>query len=80
MKDRPWASMARMFASQIIPESATMVTSSRPWAAMNFLRVGTMVVLSALLPSKALTLSGNPGASVSRPMVICGSRRRLRVR
>ena len=35
-----------------------------------------MVVVSARLPSKACTISGNPVASVSSPMVICGSRRR----
>ena len=35
-----------------------------------------MVAVSALLPSNAATDSGNPEASVSSPMVICGSRRR----
>ena len=35
-----------------------------------------MVLVSALLPSKAVTFSGNPWASVSSPMVICGSKRR----
>ncbi len=34
---------------------------------------GSIVLVSALLPSKADTMSGNPDASVSRPMVICGS-------
>ncbi len=43
---------------------------------MNALIVGTMVSVSALLPSNASTISGNPAASVSSPMVICGSRRR----
>jgi hypothetical protein len=28
------------------------------------------------LPSNALTINGNPAASVSSPMVICGSKRR----
>jgi hypothetical protein len=43
---------------------------------MNALIVGSIVVVSALLPSNALTISGNPDASVSRPTVICGSSRR----
>ena len=38
--------------------------------------VGSMVVVSAVLPSNASTISGNPAASVSNPMVICGSSRR----
>ncbi len=42
---------------------------------MNARIVGSIVVVSALLPSNASTISGNPDASVSRPMVICGSRR-----
>ena len=37
---------------------------------------GSMVAVSALLPSKASTASGNPAASVKRPQVICGSSRR----
>lgn len=43
---------------------------------MNALIVGSIVVVSALLPSNALTINGNPEASVSSPMVIWGSRRR----
>ena len=43
---------------------------------MNALITGSIVVVSALLPSNASTASGNPEASVSSPMVICGSRRR----
>ena len=37
---------------------------------------GSIVLVSALLPSNALTISGNPSWSVSSPMVICGSSRR----
>ena len=37
---------------------------------------GSMVAVSALLPSNAATVSGNPVASVNNPRVICGSRRR----
>ncbi len=36
---------------------------------MNALITGSMVLVSALLPSKALTMSGNPSWPVSRPMV-----------
>ena len=34
---------------------------------------GSMVLVSAMLPSNAWTISGNPPASVSRPIMICGS-------
>jgi hypothetical protein len=43
---------------------------------MNAVMVGIIVVVSALLPSNAFTVNGNPAASVSRPIVIGGSRRR----
>ena len=33
-------------------------------------------MVSALLPSKAETMSGNPSWAVSSPIVICGSKRR----
>jgi hypothetical protein len=59
-----------------MPASATIVTSGDRWAFMNAWIVGSIVVVSALLPSNALTINGNPAASVSRPIVICGSRRR----
>ena len=65
-----------LVASETMPASATTVTSASWWAAMNAVIIGSMVVVSARLPSKAATISGNPVASVSSPMVICGSRRR----
>jgi|SRR6516225_1020098 len=37
---------------------------------------GSIVWVSALFPSTAWTISGNPAWSVSSPMAICGSRRR----
>lgn len=43
---------------------------------MNARMVGSIVVVSPRLPSNALTINGNPLASVSSPIVICGSRRR----
>jgi hypothetical protein len=76
MNDRPAASMAFMFASEIMPASATTVTSGNSWAAMNFSMTGSMVLVSARLPSKAQTMSGNPSRAVSRPIVIWGSSRR----
>ena len=76
MNDSPAACSATWLASEIIPASATTVTSVSWWAVLNALMTGTMVAVSALLPSKAATVSGNPAASVSSPMVICGSRRR----
>jgi hypothetical protein len=76
MNDRPVASIAFWFASEIIPASATTVTSGKLWAAMNFSITGSIVLVSARLPSKAETMSGNPSWPVSRPIVICGSRRR----
>jgi hypothetical protein len=68
--------MALRLASDTIPASATIVTSARRWAAMNAVMVGSIVVVSALLPSNADTISGNPAASDSSLMVICGSSRR----
>jgi hypothetical protein len=66
----------RRFASEIIPASATTVTSGRSWAVMNCSMTGSIVLVSARLPSNAETMSGNPAWSVSRPIVICGSSRR----
>ena len=43
---------------------------------MNFSMTGSMVLVSARLPSKARTMSGNPSWPVSSPIVICGSSRR----
>lgn len=68
--------MATWLASEIIPASATTATSVSWWAALNASITGSMVAVSALLPSKASTAGGNPFPSVSSPMVICGSRRR----
>jgi len=76
MNDRFSASMALMFASEIMPASATTVTSGRAWAAMNSLMTGSMVLVSPLSPSNADSISGKPDRSVSSPMVICGSSRR----
>jgi hypothetical protein len=43
---------------------------------MNFSITGSIVLVSARFPSKALTISGNPSWPVSGPIVIWGSRRR----
>jgi hypothetical protein len=76
MNDSPAPSIAFWFAAEIIPASATTVTSVSAWALMNAMMVGSIVAVSARLPSNASTISGNPAASVSSPIVICGSRRR----
>jgi hypothetical protein len=70
MNDKPAASIAFWFASEIIPASATTVTSGKSWAAMNFSMTGSIVLVSAPFPSKAETMSGNPSCPVSSPIVI----------
>jgi hypothetical protein len=75
MNDNPAASIARWLAAEIMPASATIVTSVRRRAVMNAPITGSIVLVSALSPSNAWTISGNPAASVSRPIVICGSSR-----
>lgn len=70
MNDNPEAFSAIWLASEIMPASATTMTSVRLWAALNALITGSMVAVSALLPSNASTANGNPDASVSSPMVI----------
>jgi len=76
MNENPASSICFWFVSGIIPASATTVTSVSWRAAMNEVMTGSMVRVSALLPSNASIISGNPAASVSSPTVICGSRRR----
>jgi hypothetical protein len=76
MNVSPASSIAFLFASDTIPASATTVTSASRWAAMNASITGSIVLVSALLPSNASTINGNPVASVSSPIVICGSSRR----
>ena len=76
MNDNPAASMACWLAAEIMPASATTVTSASWWASMNARMVGSIVVVSPRLPSNALTINGNPLASVSSPIVLYGSRRR----
>jgi hypothetical protein len=76
MNDNPASSIAFWLPAEIMPASATTVTSANRRASIKDRIVGTIVSVSALLPSNASTISGNPAASVSRPMVICGSSRR----
>jgi hypothetical protein len=68
MNDSPAASISFWFASGTMP--ATTVTFGRWWAAMNAWITGSIVLVSALFPSNADTVSGNPPASVSSPIVI----------
>jgi hypothetical protein len=71
---QPRGLVAFLLASNTIPASATTVMSFNWWEAI--LMVGSMVFVSALLPSGASPFNGNPLASVSSPVVIPGSRRR----
>ena len=75
MNESPTACRATWLASDIIPASATTVTSVRLWAVLKLLTTGTMVAVSALLPSNAATFNGKPVASVNSPRVIWGSRK-----
>jgi hypothetical protein len=76
MNDSPASSMASWLLAEIIPASATTITSASPWEAMKDPSTGSIVAVSALLPSNACTINGKPVASVSSPTVICGSSRR----
>ncbi len=67
MNDNPAACSATWLASEIMPASATTVTSVSWWAVLKALMTGSMVAVSALLPSNASTASGNPVASVKQP-------------
>jgi hypothetical protein len=60
MNDSPAASIALLLASEIMPASATMVTSASWWAAMNAWIEGSIVVVSPRLPSNASTTAGTP--------------------
>jgi hypothetical protein len=70
MNDNPASSIALWLAAEIMPASATTVTSASRWASIKDRIVGTMVRVAARLPSNASTISGNPAASVNSPMVI----------
>ena len=73
MNDNPAAVMAFWLASEIIPASATTVTSVSWWAVLKASMTGSIVSVSGSLPLNAPTASGKPVASVSSPTVICGS-------
>ena len=47
MNDRPAASIAFWFASEIMPAPATTVTSGRRWAAMNASMTGSIDLASS---------------------------------
>jgi hypothetical protein len=67
MNDNPASSIAFWLAAEIMPASATIVTSGRSWACMKARMVGSMVSVSALLPSNASTINGNrPSRSAGR--------------
>ena len=60
MNDSPAASISLRFVSEIIPASATTVTPGSWWAFMNASMTGSIDFVSAMLPSNAETMSGNP--------------------
>jgi hypothetical protein len=55
---KPASSIARLFASETIPASATTVISGRSWAVMKASITGSIVAVSALLPANASTIKG----------------------
>jgi hypothetical protein len=71
MSDSLAASIAFLFASEIIPASATIVTSPSVWAAMNGSIVGTIVVVSARLPSDELDADDDCYIPVALVAVTC---------
>jgi hypothetical protein len=73
MNDSPAASIAFWPTSEIMSASATTMTSGSRCADMSSRIADSVVLVSAMLASKAWTISGNPSWPVSRPMVICGS-------
>lgn len=74
MQVSPASSSASRLACDTIPASATTVTPDSWWAAVNAVIVGSIVLVSAVLPSNACTISGIPAASVnSRAAVIVES-------
>jgi hypothetical protein len=70
------SSKAVRFAADSIPASATTTMSATPWRAWKSLMTGTIVVVSAVLPSKQPISNGNPDRSTSSPTTTCGSTRR----
>ena len=65
----------KLFADSI-PASATTTRSAPWWRSRNASRTGNRVEVSAVLPSKQCTSSGNPDGSTSNPTWIWGSTRR----
>ena len=70
MNRRPVPDGARRLPSDSMPASAVTVTSGSRCAAWSAWIDGMIVVVSALLPSKTSTISGNPRASVNKPTAI----------
>jgi hypothetical protein len=60
MNDNPAASTARSFASEIIPASATIVTSCGRWASRNARIVGSIVAVSAWLTGRVSCAAARP--------------------
>ena len=73
MNERPASSSALRLAADSMPASATTTMSLIWWRFWKAVMTGISVLVSALLPSKTCTSSGNPSRATSRPTVICGS-------
>jgi hypothetical protein len=58
MNRRFASSSSRRLPAESMPASATTTMSAKPWRAWNCLMIGTMVAVSALLPSKQPISSG----------------------
>jgi hypothetical protein len=76
MNDKPASSIAFWLAAEIMPASATIVTSASRWGVHEPADRRHHGEGFGSVPSNASTISGNPAWSVSSPIVICGSNRR----
>ena len=78
MNDNSNSSSAVRLAAESMPASAatTIGVPCRLWRSRKLVMIGTMVVVSAVLPSKQPISNGNPVRSTSSPTTICGSTRR----
>ena len=76
MNRNPASSRSRRFAGREHAGVGDDDHVGDPVAGWNAFTIGTMVRVSALLPSKQPISKGNPRRSTSSPTTICGSTRR----
>ena len=72
MNDRPSSSRALRLVPDSIPASAATTTGvpAKLWRSRKLVMIGTIVVVSAVLPSKQPISNGNPVQSTSSPATI----------